>query len=447
MIPRMTGYLTLAAPAALLFAAAYFVGRLTGRSEGERRGRAEARRDLEQIARDAAGQSREVARDAYEKATGRAVEQLRDAAEQERKIAAQTFATAAAPLKDSIEEMKRKADRLGEARAADHGSLTQVARELASGVREVQGSARSLRDAMRGDRQARGRWGEMQLENLVRRAGMTEHCDFVRQRRLNGSGNGGIPDLVVQFPGGGRLAVDAKAPLDAYLAATEAEPDDPDRATDGATDAAERRAERLGAHAKALRSQVDALAKRDYPKDLDGPPFTVLFLPMESLLADAEQAAPGLIHYAWTKKVVLATPTTLLGILWSAAASWRDFTSTQHADALRREALEAGSRLEKFLEHFAGVGAGLTRAADAYNAAVASGEQRLLPKLRRLRELEGGDTAGAAERSLPEPVETVPRRFFPAPAPAPELPIAVVPPPNGVLGLTEEAEAPTRRAD
>lgn len=439
MIPRMTGYLTLAAPAVLLLAAAYFVGRLTGRSEGERRGRTEARRDLEQIARDAAGQSREVARDAYEKATGKAVEQLRDAAAQERKIAAQTFATAAAPLKDSIEEMKRKADRLGEARAADHGSLTQVARELANGVREVQGSARSLRDAMRGDRQARGRWGEMQLENLVRRAGMIEHCDFVRQRRLNGSGNGGVPDLVVQFPGGGRLAVDAKAPLDAYLAATEAEPDDPD--------AAERRAERLGAHAKALRSQVDALAKRDYPKDLDGPPFTVLFLPMESLLADAERAAPGLIHYAWTKKVVLATPTTLLGILWSAAASWRDFTSTQHADALRREALEAGARLEKFLEHFAGVGVGLTRAADAYNAAVASGEQRLLPKLRRLRELEGGDAAGATERSLPEPVETVPRRFFPAPAAAPDLPIAVAPPPTGVLGRSEGTDPAVRRAD
>lgn len=442
MIPRMIGYLTLAALAVSLLAAAFVVGRLTGRSEGERRGRTEARRDLEQIARDAAGQSREAARDAYERATGRAVEQLRDAAAQERKIAAQTFATAAAPLKDSIEEMKRKAERLGRERAADHGSLARVAQDLESRVREVQGSARSLRDAMRGDRQARGRWGEMQLENLVRRAGMTEHCDFVRQRRLNGSGNGGIPDLVVQFPGGGRLAVDAKAPLDAYLAAAEAAPEGPD----APADTADRRAERLRAHARALRSQVDALAKRNYPKDLDGPPFTVLFLPMESLLADAEQAAPGLIHDAWTKKVVLATPTTLLGILWSAAASWRDFTSTQHADALRREALEAGKRLEKFLEHFAGVGAGLTKAADAYNAAVASGEQRLLPKLRRLRELEGGDAAGATERNLPQPVETVPRRFFPAPAPAPEPSLAVVPPPTGEIGLAEETDPAIRRA-
>lgn len=442
MIPRMTGYLTLAALAVLLLAAAFVVGRLTGRSEGERRGRTEARRDLEQIARDAAGQSREVARDACEKAAGKAVEQLRDAAAQERKIAAQTFATAAAPLKDSIEEMKRKAERLGRERAADHGSLARVAQDLESRVREVQGSARSLRDAMRGDRQARGRWGEMQLENLVRRAGMTEHCDFVRQRRLNGSGNGGIPDLVVQFPGGGRLAVDAKAPLDAYLAATEAAPEGPD----APADTADRRAERLRAHARALRGHVDDLAKRNYPKDLNGPPFAVLFLPMESLLADAEQAAPGLIHDAWTKKVVLATPTTLLGILWSAAASWRDFTSTQHADALRREALEAGNRLEKFLEHFAGVGAGLTKAADAYNAAVASGEQRLLPKLRRLRELEGGDAAGATERNLPQPVETVPRRFFPAPAPAPEPSLAVVPPPTGEIGLAEETDPAIRRA-
>lgn len=405
MLPMTTTVLlpVIAAVLAAVGAAAFFIGR----SLGERRGRLEARHDLERISRDAAGQSYEAAREACEKAAGQAVERLRGDAEQHGRVAAQSFAAVAAPLKQSLDEVKRKAEELGKERAADHGSLRQLTENLSRQVEEVRGSARSLRDAMRGDRQARGRWGEMQLENLVRAAGMTEHCDFDRQQRLNGNGGSrGIPDLVVRFPGGGSLAVDAKAPLDAYLDAT-----DPNAAP-------ERQAERLQAHARALRGQVDALARRRYPEEMDGPPFTVLFLPMESLLAEAERCDAGLIRDAWRKRVVIATPTTLLALLWSAAASWRDFNGTRRADELRRQALEAGSRLEKFLGHFAGVGAGLAKATEAYNAAVGSGERRLFPQLQRLRELEGAEPVGrdSAGRRLPEPVETVPRRMFGEPA-------------------------------
>ncbi len=420
----MTTSILLPVLVAAVGAAAFFIGR----SLGERRGRSEARQDLERISRDAAGQSYEAAREACEKAAGQAVERLRGDAEQHGKAAAQSFAAVAAPLKQSLDEVKRKAEELGRERAADRGSMRQLTENLSRQVEEVRGSARSLRDAMRGDRQARGRWGEMQLENLIRAAGMTEHCDFDRQRRLNGNGgNRGIPDLVVRFPGGGSLAVDAKAPLDAYLDAT-----DPNATP-------ERQAERLRAHARALRGQVDALARRRYPDEMDGPPFTVLFLPMESLLAEAERCDSGLIRDAWSKRVVIATPTTLLALLWSAAASWRDFHGTRRADELRRQALEAGSRLEKFLEHFAGVGTGLAKATDAYNAAVGSGERRLFPQLQRLRELEGGEAAGRdpSNRRLPEPVEAVPRPIFggptlpPGPTPGPTPGEAVLPRPAG----------------
>lgn len=430
----MTTTLLLLVCAGCVAGALYFIGR----THGERRGRAEARqyleRDLDRIAREVAGQSQDAARDACEKAAGQAVERLRDEAEQQGKVAAQSFAAVAAPLKQSLDEVKQKAEALGKERAADHGSMRQWTETLSRQVQEVQGSAQSLRDAMRGDRQARGRWGEMQLENLIRAAGMTEHCDFDRQRRLNGSGSSrGIPDLVVRFPGGGQLAVDAKAPLDHYLDATRADT------------APEDQARLLQAHARALRSQVDALSKRRYAEALDGPPFTVLFLPMESLLAEAERSDPGLIHDAWKKRVVLATPTTLLAILWSAAASWRDFTSSRHADDLRREAIEAGTRLEKFLEHFARVGVELGRTTDAYNAAVGSGESRLFPQLRRLRELRGGEVAvsDSPNRPLPAPVAVTPRRLYGGAASA-------AAPPNAMLPLATEPIAdtePARRAD
>lgn len=389
---------------------------LLGRTLGERRGRLEARQDLERISRDAAGQSYEAAREACEKAAGQAVERLRGEAEQQGKAAAQSFAAVAAPLKQSLDEMKRKAEELGKERAADNGSMRQLATNLAHQVQEVQGSARSLRDAMRGDRQARGRWGEMQLENLIRIAGMREHCDFDRQQRT-ARGNG-IPDIAIHLPNEQHLAVDAKAPMDHYLAATEP------------GTAPEAQAEHLREHARALRQQVNDLAKRRYHENMDGPPFTVMFLPVESLLAEAERQDPGLIRHALEKGVVPATPTTLLGILWSAAATWRDYNGRRNADAIRHEAVEVGARLEVFLEHLAKVGQHLERTTKSYNDAVSSSESRLVPQLRRLRDLDApGSENAESTRKMPEPVDTVPRRLFPDP----DLPLEVAPAPADTI--------------
>lgn len=431
----MTTTLLVLVTAGIGGAALFFIGR----AQGERRGRAEARQDLERIARDAAGQGREAAREACEKAAGQAVERLRDEAEQQGKVAARSFAAVAEPLKQSLDEMKRKAETLGKERAADHGSMRQLATNLAHQVQEVQGSARSLRDAMRGDRQARGRWGEMRLENLIRIAGMRDHCDFSRQQRT-ARGNG-VPDLVIHLPGERRLPVDAKAPMDHYLAATEPET------------APEAQAEHLREHARALRRQVDDLAKRRYHEKMDGPPFTVMFLPVESLLAEAEREDPGLIRHALEKGIAPATPTTLLGILWSAAATWRDYNGSRHADEMRREAVEVGNRLEVFLGHLAQVGQNLARATKSYNDAVGSGETRLVPQLRRLRDLDApGSGTTASTRQMPEPVDTVPRRPFPDRAP----PLGIAPAPadtmlplpdtgNPLIPLAEEE--PARRAD
>lgn len=410
-----------------------------GRSLGERRGRLEARQDLERISRDAAGQSYEAAREACEKAAGQAVERLRGDAEQHGKAAAQSFAAVAAPLKQSLDEMKRKAEELGKERAADQGSMRQVATNLAHQVQEVQGSARSLRDAMRGDRQARGHWGEMQLENLIRIAGMREHCDFDRQKRT-AHGNG-IPDLSIHLPNEQHLAVDAKAPMDHYLAATEP------------GTAPEAQAGHLREHARALRQQVNDLAKRRYHEKMDGPPFTVMFLPVESLLAEAERQDPGLIRHALEKGVVPATPTTLLGILWSAAATWRDYNGRRNADAIRHEAVEVGARLEVFLEHLAKVGQNLERTTKSYNDAVGSSESRLIPQLRRLRDLDAAGSENAeSTRKMPAPVDTVPRRLFPdrdlplEVAPAPADTIHSFPATRGPIPALAEEE-PARIAD
>ncbi len=378
--------------AALVGAISYF----SGLRRGERLGRRQTRSDVEAIARTAADQSNRQAREAYERATGQAVDRLEAATRSDRELGRAQFAETAAPLRESLTQVRRLASELEEKRARDHGALEQVARNLSEQVQSVLGSSRSLREALKGDRQARGRWGEIQLQTLVESVGLTAHSDFTTQTGTNGV----RPDLVLRLPGGAVLPVDAKAPMDDYLTAAEVESPE-------LQDAA------LAKHAKQVKLHADALAKRSYPAKLgDGPPFTVLFLPIESLLAAAIRHEPDLLQYAADRRVVLATPHTLMGLLWSVAAMWRNETSTRNAEEMRNAGLELERRLDTFLGHFADVGSQLHKATAAYNRAVGSSESRLTPQLRKLRELGDRPEETPADR-LPAPVEIAPRLLRP----------------------------------
>ena len=377
--------------AGLVGATCYFVGFRTG----ERAGRAETRRHVDNIARAAAAESNQQAREAYEHATGQAVERLQAAARSDREVGEAKFAETAGPLRESLSRVEGLARELERKRAQEHGALEEVAKNLSEHVQSVLGSSRSLREALKGDRQARGRWGEIQLQTLIESVGLTAHSDFRTQTGTNGA----RPDLLLQLPGGAVLPVDSKVPMDDYLTATE-------------VDSPELQEAAFAKHAKCVKSHADALGKREYPAKLgDGPPFTVMFLPIESLLAEAIRHEPDLLQYAANRKVVLATPHTLLGLLWSVAAMWRSETSTRNAEEMKRAGLELQKRLEIFLGHFADVGTQLARTNAAYNAAAGSAESRLTPHLRKLREL-GGQPGETGEDRLPKPVEVAPRRLF-----------------------------------
>ena len=195
------------------------------------------------------------------------------------------------------------------------------------------------------------------------------------------------PDMLVRLPGGRELAVDAKAPLDAYWKAAEA------------ADEAERHAA-LDEHARAVRRHVDALAARDYAARLErAPDFVVLFLPDEGFLGAAVARDRALVEHALSKGVVLATPATLYALLGAVARGWRETTLADGAREVLVHARELDERLSLFVEHLSKVGAHLGRSVEAFNKAVGSFESRVLPQTRRLRELGG---AGPREPSAPE---------------------------------------------
>jgi DNA recombination protein RmuC len=230
---------------------------------------------------------------------------------------------------------------------------------------------------------SRGRWGELTLRRVAELSGMVPYCDFDEQE----SSGGMRPDMTVKLPGGRMLAVDSKVPLSAYLDA------------EAASDAALKTAA-LDRHAQQLWRHITALSAREYWSGLQpSPEMTVLFLPGDHILGAALQRDPELLERALARKVMLATPVTLISVLKGVAYTWRQEQLAANAEELRRIAAEFQDRMRAYAEFYADSGRHLAKAVDSYNRSVASWEARLQPSLRRMRELGVGSGSAA-----PEPV-------------------------------------------
>jgi len=245
---------------------------------------------------------------------------------------------------------------------------------------------------------SRGRWGELTLRRVAELAGMAAQCDFFEQESA-GSGivRGAIrsdssdgrlrPDMIVRLPGGRTLAVDAKVPLAAYLDAEAAQ-------DDAARHAA------LDRHAQAISRHVNVLSAREYWSQLQpAPEMVVLFLAGDHFLSAALARDPELLERALARKVLLATPVTLVSVLKGVSYGWKQERLAQNADEIRRIAGEFYERIRNFADSYADSGRHLARAVEAYNRSAGSWEARMLPSLKRMRELGAG-----AGDDAPEPM-------------------------------------------
>ncbi len=298
------------------------------------------------------------------------------------------------PLHETLGKLEGRTAEIEKARIDAYSRIDSQVRALAEATAALQDQTTSLASALRGS-QVRGRWGEVALRNIAELAGMTAHCDFLEQSTTD---DGGRPDMTVRLPEGRWIAVDAKAPLAAYLEATEA------------TTAARREAA-LDRHVKALRHHVRTLAGRDYAEALPGDvDLVVMFLPGEPFLGAAFERDPDLQVDALRAKVLLATPTTLVALLRTVAIYWQQRSLADNAAAIAGAAQELYERAAKFSEELAGVGRGLKQALDAYNRAVGSFSRRLLPMGRRLDEMQVAEQS-KRELAAPEPIDDEVRRL------------------------------------
>jgi len=293
------------------------------------------------------------------------------------------------PLETSLETLGTHVRELEKKRESSYGALSEQLAQLTRSHSELQTTTSTLAQALK-SHTVRGKWGEMQLRRIVEMAGMVEHVDFIEQAATDE----GRPDMVIYLPQEGILPVDAKAPLDAYLEAIEAASEDVRR-------------RKLADHVRAIKSRITDLGKKSYWQQFGGSlEFVVMFIPNDACLNAAFEQDPGLLQYAMESRILLATPTSLIGLLKTVAYGWSQIHITENARNIALQGKELYSRLLKFFEHIFKTGKALDGAVKSYNDAVGSLESRLLPAAGKFKELVNA----SEEIQEPEAIERTARK-------------------------------------
>ena len=291
------------------------------------------------------------------------------------------------PLAASLGRLEAHVRELELAREKAYGSLGEQVQSLA---RETATLSTALRSP-----QTRGRWGEVTLRRVAELAGMVHNCDFSEQETREADGGRIRPDMIVRLPGDRSLVVDAKVPLTAYLDAAGA-PDEPSRRA-----ALQRHGQQVAEHVRQLSS------KQYWNQFQPAPELVVLFLPGDHFFSAALECRPDLIEEALAKKVVIATPVTLISVLKGIAYGWNQEQLAENAQEIRRVASELYERVQLVQEHYSDTGRLLEKTVESYNRSVGSWDSRLVPSLRKMREL---GVSNGAEPEAPEQIDLLARR-------------------------------------
>ncbi len=303
----------------------------------------------------------------------------------------QAIETLVKPIGESLDKFEQKVGEIEKAREGAYSAVTEQVKTLSEGQLRLKTETNRLVQALR-QPQTRGRWGEYQLKNVLEMAGMSEHVDFVTQatvgeeRRLR-------PDAIIRLPGDKSIVVDAKTPLEGYLAAVEASDE-------------EERAQHMANHVHHVRNHVRDLASKEYWQALSvTPDFVVMFIPGEPFYSAAVERDPELFEQAVSNRVLIATPMSFIALVKAIAYGWQQHKLAENTQAVFDLARELFERIKFFGGRMGNLGKALRQAVDRYNMSVGSLEGRVLPTARRFERLGAAPKGSMVDEITPIELE------------------------------------------
>ena len=283
------------------------------------------------------------------------------------------IATQMEEMKATVERMRQQSQEAAEKRVASETQLVSTIDEMRKASTTFFDETKKIAGALASS-QTRGKFGEAQLQLLLEQAGLREGHEYDAQRSTTDSDSSGIPDITVHMPGGSKLFIDSKFPFDRFLEAF------------GTEDQSERD-DLLAAHTKDLLKHVDALSKRGYHKSQGSPDFVVLFLPFETLLAEALRIDPTLLERAFKVGVTLATPTTTMALLRTVGHIFTRNQLAENADDITKVAATFLKNITLLHTKIVAVGKAINSTSKAYEDLVPTAEKTVLSPARRIHKL------------------------------------------------------------
>jgi DNA recombination protein RmuC len=290
------------------------------------------------------------------------------------------------PIGENFDAFKKRVEAIEKVRTEDKSVIQEQVKAIGESLHRNTAETGKLVNALTAPKGG-GRWGEMTLRNVMEQAGLSAHCDFNEQVNDQTEDGRQRPDAVIKLPGGRQIVVDSKVSLEAYMAAA------------SASDPAQRNLH-LKSHATSVQRHIDTLASKRYQANLDERvDFVAMFIPGENFFAAALEYAPDLLERAYSKNVIVTTPSTLIGLAKTVSYVWRQEKMTENA----REAAKLGEQLYERIAILAGhiekLGKSLNGAVDNYNKMNSSLDKRVLPTMKKFEQL----SIAPPDKVMPEP--------------------------------------------
>ncbi len=333
-----------------------------------------------------------------------AQEALQKSNEQFLQLAQERFKGAQA---DNAHDLDKRQKAIDELIKPVHENL----KSLSAALEQVKGTDQALREDLQSlnretaklvgalrDPSAQGTWGEFILEGVLDKSGLIKGLHYETQVSFEAETGRQRPDAVIHMQDGFNIIIDAKAPINEFAQRLAEDLSENERLTI------------MKNLSSQVRKHVSALGNKNYWENVESPDFTVLFLPSEHVYSIALRADTGLVDFAVSRNVIIASPTLLMSLLRVVSMSWRQVELAANAQEIADLGFDLYKRFLKFTDHFEKIGGHLQSAMKGYDAAVGSLERQVLPAARKFKELQGAK-AGIEEIKTHQSIEALPRQI------------------------------------